>query len=472
MRILLSLIVLVVIARESRAQDYNAVTFNPVSWPVSQVVYRGDGTYFAPAANIRGNCKADVSGADAVPGSTGDVFVAAINQQQYDRSWACGACAYVIGPNANITVRLIDMCAEKVPGLPDCLPGNLDFSNEAFSILTNGRMILGRVKITWFLTPCPISGNLQYRVMYGSNEWWTAIQILNYRVPLRSVEFRLTDGSWFNVGRLSYNYWLKSTGMGLGNYFFRVTSVTGESFIDGPFQLSPGVIQYGARQFSANGQTATATPSLGPTRTQTATRSSSRTPSVTPSRASSPSPSGAPTLLPSATPLPPIATPLPPIATPLPPNATPLPPSASPLPPSVTPLPPSATYLAPSATPLPPTAIRTLTPVQTTSTCSVRYSFGSIWTGGATVNVDIITTVPLSSWSLSYSLPPGQSISQSWNCGLSVSGQQVTARNAGWNGNIGAAGTVSFGYNVNRPTGDPPARPTSFTLNTVVCNVL
>lgn len=59
----------------------------------------------------------------------------------------------------------------------------------------------------------------------------------------------------------------------------------------------------------------------------------------------------------------------------------------------------------------------------------------------------------ISGWTVTFALPAGQGITGSWNASLSVSGQTVTARNLGYNGNLGPGADTTFGFQVSRPDG-------------------
>jgi len=65
-------------------------------------------------------------------------------------------------------------------------------------------------------------------------------------------------------------------------------------------------------------------------------------------------------------------------------------------------------------------------------------------TGSATINA----------WTVTFTLPAGHTITGSWNTTLTVSGQTVTARNAGHNGTVAPGGNTTFGFQVSRPNGN------------------
>ncbi|MFC6015645.1 non-reducing end alpha-L-arabinofuranosidase family hydrolase [Plantactinospora solaniradicis] len=100
--------------------------------------------------------------------------------------------------------------------------------------------------------------------------------------------------------------------------------------------------------------------------------------------------------------------------------------------------------------------------------CSVDYAVSSQWQGGFGANVSITNLGdPLSSWTLTWSWPAGQSVTQAWNATLTQSGAAVTARSVSYNGSIGTNASVSFGFNGSW-NGSNPA-PSGFALNGVAC---
>jgi len=49
-------------------------------------------------------------------------------------------------------------------------------------------------------------------------------------------------------------------------------------------------------------------------------------------------------------------------------------------------------------------------------------------------------------WTVRWTFPGGQTITQLWSGTLTVSGSSVTVRNATYNGSVPANGTTSFGF--------------------------
>jgi aryl-phospho-beta-D-glucosidase BglC (GH1 family) len=105
---------------------------------------------------------------------------------------------------------------------------------------------------------------------------------------------------------------------------------------------------------------------------------------------------------------------------------------------------------------------------QAATGCRVAYSTPSQWPGGFTANVNVTNLGdPVVGWSLVWTFPSGQRVTQAWNATVTSSGAQVTATNASYNAAIGTNATVSFGFNGSWTGGNAP--PTSFALNGVAC---
>jgi hypothetical protein len=112
--------------------------------------------------------------------------------------------------------------------------------------------------------------------------------------------------------------------------------------------------------------------------------------------------------------------------------------------------------------------VLTALPASAAAGCRVAYAVSSEWPGGFGANVTITNLGdPLGSWTLAWSYPAGQTVTQAWNATVSQSGAQVTARDAGYNGSVATNGTVSFGFN-GSSTGSNPA-PATFTVNGTAC---
>jgi lysophospholipase L1-like esterase len=134
---------------------------------------------------------------------------------------------------------------------------------------------------------------------------------------------------------------------------------------------------------------------------------------------------------------------------------------------TTTPTPVSTTTPTPPATP-PPTA----TPTQGNGTCSVHYAISNQWTGGFGASITITNTgsTAINGWSLGFSFPNGQTITQGWNGTFTQNGSAVTITNASYNGMVAAGGSVSPGFNGSWNGSN--SAPKSFTLNGKACSVV
>ncbi|WP_271189002.1 cellulose binding domain-containing protein [Dactylosporangium matsuzakiense] len=105
-----------------------------------------------------------------------------------------------------------------------------------------------------------------------------------------------------------------------------------------------------------------------------------------------------------------------------------------------------------------------------TGSCQVQYQVTNDWGAGATVNVVVTNTGPtaVSGWTLAWTFPGSQTITDMWNATKTQSGAAATATNVSYNPVIAAnGGSVTFGFNVTY-TGSDPA-PTGFELNGSAC---
>lgn len=194
-------------------------------------IHQGIATYYD--ATGAGACSFDAS--------PGDLMVSAMNADEYDNAALCGAFVHVTGPQGDITVRIVDLC-------PECKAGHLDLSREAFAAIADP--VAGRVDITWQIVSPALSGPIGYHFKNGSNQWWTAVQVRNHRNPIARLEYQSEGGTWIEVPRTDYNYFVQTEpGMGPGPYHFRVTDSYGNMLIDsGIPHIENGTVD-GAAQF-------------------------------------------------------------------------------------------------------------------------------------------------------------------------------------------------------------------------------
>lgn len=188
----------------------------------NETVFKGEGTYYNIAlfGNF-GNCS--IENEKFQP-----FLIGAMNAKQYGMADYCGACVQITGPKGIVKVHIIDQC-------PECAFGDIDLSPEAFDYLAP--RIDGRIPISWHVVPCQTSNSIQYYFKEGSSQYWTAVQVRNHRNPIAKFEYKNANNIFITVPRLDYNYFVQSSGMGVGPYTFRITDVYGNVVTDNGIQL-------------------------------------------------------------------------------------------------------------------------------------------------------------------------------------------------------------------------------------------
>ena len=125
------------------------------------------------------------------------------------------------------------------------------------------------------------------------------------------------------------------------------------------------------------------------------------------------------------------------------------------------------------STPTPtPTAGTTPTSTPTTTpggACKVAYTVTNQWTGGFGGSITITNTssTTWSSWTLNFTFPGSQQITQGWNGVFAQSGAKVTVTNASFNGTLAPGASANPGFNASWNGSNP--NPTSFTVNGASC---
>jgi hypothetical protein len=115
------------------------------------------------------------------------------------------------------------------------------------------------------------------------------------------------------------------------------------------------------------------------------------------------------------------------------------------------------------------TALILTQPATAASGCQVSYTSSS-WPGGFSSNIAITNLgSPITNWTLTFTLPGNEAVSQGWSANYSQAGQNVTATNVSYNGTLGTNGNTSIGFNGSYSAGSYPGNPTSFTLNGTTC---
>jgi O-glycosyl hydrolase len=101
--------------------------------------------------------------------------------------------------------------------------------------------------------------------------------------------------------------------------------------------------------------------------------------------------------------------------------------------------------------------------------CSVSYSTQSQWAGGFVASVTISNPGPaaINGWTLGFTFPGDQKITNAWSGSVTQSGENVSVVNASYNATIASGSSASLGFQGTWTTSD--AAPVSFTVNGTTC---
>jgi len=111
----------------------------------------------------------------------------------------------------------------------------------------------------------------------------------------------------------------------------------------------------------------------------------------------------------------------------------------------------------------------TTLPVTTTAGCKVTYSVNS-WNVGFTGSVKVTNTgtTPLT-WTLGFTFPSGQQVTQGWSATWTQTGSAVQAVGLGWNATLAPGASTDIGFNGSH--NGTNTNPTAFTVNGQPCTV-
>ncbi|MFF3612929.1 cellulose binding domain-containing protein [Streptomyces sp. NPDC002580] len=106
-----------------------------------------------------------------------------------------------------------------------------------------------------------------------------------------------------------------------------------------------------------------------------------------------------------------------------------------------------------------------------TGACTVNYRITNQWSGGFQADVSLANTGSAAwhGWTLGWTFPDGQKITQLWNADHSQSGAAVTAKNLTWNANVAPGSSVSFGFTGSWTGAN--TKPAAFKLGSESCAV-
>ncbi len=110
----------------------------------------------------------------------------------------------------------------------------------------------------------------------------------------------------------------------------------------------------------------------------------------------------------------------------------------------------------------------TVSPGTTGGSCHVTYQPNQ-WQGGFTANVTIAnnSSTAINGWTLTFTFPGDQKITNAWSGTATQNGANVSVTNVSYNAQIPPAGSTSFGFQGTWTTSD--ASPTSFAVNGSAC---
>ncbi|WP_224244506.1 expansin EXLX1 family cellulose-binding protein [Hyalangium gracile] len=206
---------------------------NPPEEPVAPLSEEKTSTATRVVSDGTGNCNFDPS--------PEDLHVAALDATAYGDSGLCGACAELELPaeKKKVRVRIVDSCS-------GCTPDQLGLSPQVFDSMGGSNLITASVR--WRYITCPVQGPLRYRFKEDSSPYWVAIQVRNHRHPIQKLEWE-KDGTWIEVKREAYNYFVEPAGMGPGPLHLRLTSTTGRVIEDTLPVVIQGTVVDGKAQF-------------------------------------------------------------------------------------------------------------------------------------------------------------------------------------------------------------------------------
>jgi|GEM_PF-503549 len=174
-------------------------------------------------------------------GVTGETDVAALAVGSWDDAAWCGACAEVSGSKGTIKVKVVNQC-------PTCGGAwDLDLNKSAFLKIEEERV--GRYVDTWHFVPCGITTPVKYRFKEGSSSGWTAVMVSDNNLPITKLEWSPNQNSWQTANREYYNYFVATSGFGIGPMYVRITAIDGQQLIDQLPSVEAGRVVTGESNF-------------------------------------------------------------------------------------------------------------------------------------------------------------------------------------------------------------------------------
>ncbi|MBX6168600.1 MAG: cellulose binding domain-containing protein, partial [Thermobispora bispora] len=79
--------------------------------------------------------------------------------------------------------------------------------------------------------------------------------------------------------------------------------------------------------------------------------------------------------------------------------------------------------------------------------CTASYRIVNEWNGGFQGEVTVTAgDSAISGWTVSWTFPDGQAVTQAWNATITSNGPSVTAKNMSYNGDLGPGAGTTFGF--------------------------
>lgn len=162
------------------------------------------------------------------------VYTVAAGPDLYQGSGGCGAYVDITGPNGvRIRAKVDNEC-------PECGPGHLDLTDEAFERLAP--LAAGIIPISYrVVVNPPLEHPLLVKVMEAASRWWLAVLIDNTGNRLRSVSVR-SGGIWQPLQREDYDFWTRHQADD-GPFTLRVEDIEGHVAVLDDIRLAPGGVQ-------------------------------------------------------------------------------------------------------------------------------------------------------------------------------------------------------------------------------------
>jgi expansin len=171
----------------------------------------GKGTASFSNPNNKGSCSLN-------PPSNRNTLSASRNI--YQSIQACGACLEITGGAGTAVVQVMDLCFS-------CPDNSVVISKPAFEA-TVGKQS-GTGDISWKTVPCPVETKVTVRIKESSTRHWTAVQIRDSKLPLKSVSLqRDGESDWVTLERSADNYWAAAKGAGEGGFKLRIVAASGQ----------------------------------------------------------------------------------------------------------------------------------------------------------------------------------------------------------------------------------------------------